>query len=142
MAFQSDMGERDRQPSSRDAGQASSDDLRGGSQLRKSGILCRECGQEIGIPIAGRTAFVKGVAAPRLRPDIDPGMAAHDKHEARPEKFTRLGELGRDALGVENRRLLVGMLASGLVRREAIVVDDMKEVAHAAGLGRRMAGFQ
>jgi hypothetical protein len=34
------------------------------------------------------------------------------------------------------------MLASGLVRREAIFVDDMKEVAHAAGLGRRITGFQ
>jgi hypothetical protein len=74
--------------------------------------------------------------------DIVSGMAASDKHEARPEEFTGLRELGRDALGVENRRVLVGMLASGLVRREAIFVDDMKEVAHAAGLGRRIAGFQ
>jgi hypothetical protein len=74
--------------------------------------------------------------------DIVSALAACNEHKARPEKFAGLRELGRDALGVENRRVLIGMLASGLVRREAIVVDDMKEVAHAAGLGRRMAGFQ
>jgi hypothetical protein len=34
------------------------------------------------------------------------------------------------------------MLASGSVRGETVFVDDMKEVAHAAGLGRRIAGFQ
>jgi hypothetical protein len=69
-------------------------------------------------------------------------MAASDEHDARVEKFTGLRELGRDVSGVENGRVLVGMLVSGLVRREAVFVDDMKEVAHAAGLGRSIAGFQ
>jgi hypothetical protein len=84
---------------------------------------------------------VKGVTVPWSRLDIDSGTAARDKHEARPEKFTGLREL-RDAPGVENGSVLVGMLASGPVRREAIFVDDMKEVTHAAGLGRIIAGFQ
>jgi hypothetical protein len=97
--------------------------------------------QEISILISGRTAFVKGVAAPRLRPDIDPGTAARDKHEARPEKFTGLGELGRDAFGVENGRVLVGMLVSGSVRGESVFVDDMKEVSHTAGLRQSIGGF-
>ncbi|HEY7959886.1 MAG TPA: hypothetical protein VID20_07495 [Sphingomicrobium sp.] len=77
-----------------------------------------------------------------LRPDIDPGTAARDKHEARPEKFTGLRELGGNVPGVQNGRVLVGMLASGSVRRKAVLVDDMKEEAHAAGLGRSIAGFQ
>jgi hypothetical protein len=81
------------------------------------------------------------VTVPWSRLDIDSGTAARDKHEARPEKFTGLREL-RDAPGVENGSVLVGMLASGPVRREAIFVDDMKEVTHAAGLGRIIAGFQ
>jgi hypothetical protein len=33
---------------------------------------------------------------------------------------------------VENGSVLVGMLPSGPVRREAVLVDDMKEIAHAA----------
>ena len=51
MAFQSDMGERRRQPSSRDADQPYPDDLRGSFQASKSGFLCRERGQEIGSQI-------------------------------------------------------------------------------------------
>lgn len=94
------------------------------------------------MPISGRTASVKAMAMPWLRPDIDSGTAARDKHEARSEKFTGLRELSRDVLGVENGRVLVGMLASGSVRGEAVFVDDMKEVAHAAGLRRSTAGFQ
>ena len=70
------------------------------------------------------------------------GNGSPRRARARPEKFTGLRELGRDVLGVENGRVLVGMLVSGSVRREAVFVDDMKEVAHAAGLGRRIAGFQ
>jgi hypothetical protein len=94
------------------------------------------------MPIFCRTASVKGVAVPWLRLNVDSGMAASDKHDARAEKFTGLRELGRDVLGVENGRVLVGMLVSGSVRREAIFVDDMEEVAHTAGLGRSIAGFQ
>jgi hypothetical protein len=94
------------------------------------------------MPTSGGIAYAKPMAVPRLRPDIDSGTAARDKHEARPEKFTGLRELGRDALGVENGRVLVGMLASGSVRGDAVLVDDMKEVAHAAGLPRSIAGFQ
>jgi hypothetical protein len=67
--------------------------------------------------------------------DVDPGTAAADKHEARPAKFTGLCELGRDTLGVENGRVLIGMLVSGSVRGKAVFVDDMKKVAHTAGLG-------
>ena len=55
-----------------------------------------------------------------------------DEHEARPEEFTGLRELCRDALGVEKGRVLVGVLAPGSIRRESVFVDDMKEVAHAA----------
>jgi hypothetical protein len=94
------------------------------------------------MPISGRTASVKGTAVPWSRLDIDSGTAARDKHEARPEELTGFRKLGRDALGVENGSVLVGMLASGSVRREAVLVDDMNEVAHAAGLGRSIAGFQ
>jgi hypothetical protein len=79
---------------------------------------------------------------PRLPPDIDPGAAARDKHEARPEKFTGLRELGRDALGVENGRVLVGMLVSGSVRGQSVFVNDMKEVPHTAGLRQSISGFQ
>jgi len=35
-----------------------------------------------------------------------------------------------------------GMFTSGAIRGETVFVDDMKEVAHAAELGRRIAGFQ
>jgi hypothetical protein len=94
------------------------------------------------MPISGRTASVKGTAVPWSRLDIDSGTAARDKHEARPEELTGFRKLGRDALGVETGSVLVGMLASGSVRREAALVDDVKEVAHAAGLGRSIAGFQ
>jgi len=79
---------------------------------------------------------------PWSRLDIDSGTAASDEHEARPEEFTGLRELGRDAPSVENGSVLVGMLPSGSVRREAVFVDDVKEIAHAAGLGRCMTGFQ
>lgn len=72
----------------------------------------------------------------------DPGIAARDKHDARAEKFTRLRQLSRDVHGVEDGRVLVGMLVSGSVRREAVFVDDMKEVAHMTGLGWRIARFQ
>jgi hypothetical protein len=34
------------------------------------------------------------------------------------------------------------MFTSGAIRGETVFVDDMKEVAHAAELGRRIAGFQ
>jgi hypothetical protein len=34
------------------------------------------------------------------------------------------------------------VLVSGSIRREAVFVDDMKEVAHVAGLGPRITGFQ
>jgi hypothetical protein len=74
--------------------------------------------------------------------DIVSGLAACDEHEARPEKLAGLRELGCDALGVENGSVLVGVLVSGSIRGEAVFVDDMKEVAHVAGLGRRIAGFQ
>ena len=94
------------------------------------------------MPIFCRTRPVKGVAVPWLRLNIASGMAASDKHNTRAEKFAGLRELGCDVLGVENGRVLVGMLVSGSVRREAIFVDDMKEVAHTAGLGRSIAGFQ
>ena len=87
------------------------------------------------MPISGRAASVKGVAVPWSGLDIDPGRAAPDKHEARPAKFTGLCELGRDTLGVQNGPVLVGMLVSGSVRGKAVFVDDMKKVAHAAGLG-------
>jgi hypothetical protein len=53
MAFQSDMGERDRQPQSRDAGQPLESDLRSSLLVGKSGILCREQGQEIGVAVCG-----------------------------------------------------------------------------------------
>jgi|HubBroStandDraft_6_1064221.scaffolds.fasta_scaffold3001001_1 hypothetical protein len=94
------------------------------------------------MPISGRNASVKGAAAPWSRLDIVSGTAARDKHEARPAKFTCLRELGRDTLGVENGRVLVGMLVSGPVRGKAVFVDDMKKVAHTTGLGRCVAGFQ
>ena len=142
MAFQSGMGERDRQPQSRDAGHPLSGDLRSSLLGGTSGILCREQGQEIGTPICGRTASAKAVVVPWSWLDIVSGLAACDEHEARPEEFAGLRELGRDALGVENGRLLVGMLVSGSVQRQAVFVDDMKEVSHAAELGRSIAGFQ
>jgi len=85
---------------------------------------------------------VKEVAVPWSRLDIGSGTAARDEHDARPEEFTGLREFGRDALGVENGSVLVGMLVSGWVRREAVSVYDMKEVAHVAGLDRSDAGFQ
>jgi hypothetical protein len=94
------------------------------------------------MPICGRTASAKAVVVPWSWLDIASGLAACNKHEARPEEFTGLRELGRDALGVENGSVLVGVLVSGLVRREAVFVDDMKEVAHVAGLGRRITRFQ
>lgn len=52
------------------------------------------------------------------------------EHEARPEEFTSLGELGRNAPGVQHGRILIGMLASNHVRRDAVSVDDVKEVTH------------
>jgi hypothetical protein len=76
------------------------------------------------------------------RPDRSGNGIPSDKHEARLEELTGLREFGRDAPGVENGRLLVGMLVSGSVQRQAVFVDDMKEVSHAAELGRSIAGFQ
>jgi hypothetical protein len=142
MAFQSDMGEHNRQPLSRDAGQPLRRDVRSSSLVRKSGILCRGQGQEIGMPNFGRPSAVKGLAAPWSRPDIGSGMAGRDKNDARPEEFPGLQELGGDAPGVENGRIRVSVLTSGSVRGETVLVDDMKEVTHAAELGRRIAGFQ
>ena len=80
---------------------------------------------------------MKGVAGPWLRLDIELGTGARDKHDARREKFTGLREFGGDAHGVENGRVGVGMLTSSSVREKTVFVDDMKEVAHAAGLGRK-----
>lgn len=94
------------------------------------------------MPICGRTVPVKAVAVPWSRVEIVSRLAACNKHEARPEEFAGLREFGRDALGVENRRVPVGVLVSGSIRREAVFVDDMKEVAHVVGLGRRITGFQ
>ena len=136
------MGEHDRQPQSWDAGQPIESDLRSSLLVGKSGILCREQGQEIGMPICGRTASAKAVVVPWSWLDIVSGLAACNEHEARPEEFAGLRELGRDALGVENGSVLVGMLVSGSIRGEAVFVDNMKEVAHDAGLGRRIASFQ
>jgi hypothetical protein len=65
-----------------------------------------------------------------------------DKYKARPEELTGPRELGCDALGMKNGSLLVGMFVSGSVRRQAVFVDNMKEVSHAAGLGRTIPGFQ
>jgi hypothetical protein len=39
-----------------------------------------------------------------------------------------------NAPGVQNGRVLIGELASDPVWREAVFVDDMKEVAHAGGI--------
>lgn len=94
------------------------------------------------MPAFCRTVSVNGAAVPWLRLNIDSGMAARDKHDARAEKVAGLRELGRYVPGVKNGRVLVGMLVSGSIRREAVFVDDMKEVAHGAGLGRSIAGFQ
>jgi hypothetical protein len=74
--------------------------------------------------------------------NIVSGPAACNEHEARPKEFPGLRKLGRDAFGVENGRVLVGMFVSGSVRKEAVFVDNMKEVAHVAELGRSIAGFQ
>ena len=65
-----------------------------------------------------------------------------DEYKARPKELTCLRKLGRYALGVEHCGLLVGMFVSGSVRRQAVFVDNMKEVSHAVELGRTIAGFQ
>lgn len=44
--------------------------------------------------------------------------------------------------GVQNGGVLVGALASNSVRTKAVLVDDVKEVAHANGLGRCVTSFQ
>ncbi len=65
-----------------------------------------------------------------------------DQHEARAEQLACLGEFSRDMPGVQNGGVMVGALASNSVRTKAVFVDDVKEVAHANGLGRCVTSFQ
>ena len=44
--------------------------------------------------------------------------------------------------GVQNGGVMVGALASNSVRTKAVFVDDVKEVAHANGLGRCVTSVQ
>lgn len=92
-------------------------------------------GQSSGLCEGGRGALL----ATRWRSG---NRGLRDKNEARAEQFTGLRELGGDASGVEDGRVLVGVLASGPVGREAVFVDDVEEVAHPAGLGRSVGGLQ
>ena len=83
-----------------------------------------------------------GAAVPWSRLEIGPATAARNEHEAGAEEFAGLREFLRNAPGVPKGRVLIGMLTSRPVHGEPVFVDDMKEVAHEAGLGRSMAGFQ
>jgi hypothetical protein len=99
----------------------------------------REQGQDIGMPMARlecpeplclvMTALRFGSRSPRSA-------------RSSLEGFTGPREFGRDAFDVESGSVLVGMLIFGSVRRETALVDDMEEVTHMAGLGRRTAGFR
>src|SRR5215470_14439537 len=60
------------------------DQPRGGSQVRKSGILCRGRGQEIGMSVPGRTASVEDEAVLRRDWTSIPGTAT-------PPTRTKLG---------------------------------------------------
>jgi hypothetical protein len=84
------------------------------------------------MPASGRTVSVKDVAVlERLDVDSGKGRPA-DEHKARSKELTGLRELRCDALGVDKGSVLVGMLGPGSVRREAVLVDDMKEIPHVA----------
>ncbi len=67
---------------------------------------------------------------------------AGDQHEACAEELASLREFRRDMFGVQGGSVLVCVLMSCAVRTEAVFVDDMKEVAHADGVGRCAPGFQ
>jgi hypothetical protein len=63
-----------------------------------------------------------------------PGAAISYKYDAETTEFARPRQLGRNAPGVQNGRVLIGELASDPVWRETVFIDDMKEVAHAGGI--------
>jgi hypothetical protein len=74
--------------------------------------------------------------------EIGPGGAGRDKNRAEPEEFTGLRQLAGNTRRVEQGAVRPGVLGPGSIRRQTVFVDDMKEVAHAAGLGGGIAGFQ
>jgi hypothetical protein len=69
------------------------------------------------------------------------GRPSH-KHDAGTEEFAGLGELGGNALGMQDGCILIGVFASDPIGRETVFVDDVEEEAHAARLSRTTVGFQ
>jgi hypothetical protein len=67
---------------------------------------------------------------------------ARDQYKACTAEIARFCEFRRDTPGVQDGGFLVRVLIPRPVRREAVFVDNMKEVAHANGVGRCTAGFQ
>lgn len=53
-----------------------------------------------------------------------------DQYQAFTEKLASLSEFCRNTPGMQNGCVLVRVLMSCPVRREAVFVDDVKEVAH------------
>jgi len=64
------------------------------------------------------------------------------EYDAGAEEFTGFRELGGEPLGMQNGRVVIGMVASDAIGRKTVFVDDMEEEAHAAELSRVSAGFQ
>lgn len=102
---------------------------RDGFPARTSGILCSKRGR-------------KSADRPLVRTCRPGRSGAGDQHEARAEELAGLCQFSCDTPGVQNGGVLIGALASSPVRTKAGFVDDVKEVAHADGLGRCVTGFQ
>lgn len=80
---------------------------------------------------------------PALMPACRSGRSgAGDQYEAGTEELAGLREFRRDAPCMQHSGFLVGVLAPRPVRRQAVFVDDMEEVAHANEVGWCAPGCQ
>jgi hypothetical protein len=64
------------------------------------------------------------------------------KDGASTKKLAGLRQFSGNACGVLDSGVPIGALESDTVRKQAVSVDDMKEVSHPAGLGRMLSRFQ
>ena len=60
------------------------------------------------------------------------GRPQRDEHKSCSEEAAGPGELRRNVPSVLDRSVTISMLEAGLVCEEAVFVDNMKVVAHAA----------
>jgi hypothetical protein len=123
---------------------ADSPELIGAFPTRPFGILCRKPGQECAwrAPVATALAFLDRSPgtpiATRFRRWHDVGH----KDGASTKKFAGPRQFSGNACGVLDSGVPIGALESDTVRKQAVSVDDVKEVSHPTRLGQIRSGFQ